>query len=142
MNPETVVGPRASSKPEIGACGRRRDVGGDDSNGAAGQRLRLPRLPGAGGAGAGGIPLQRGQGAGRRPALHRLLAGEESTQDRFTEHRGVRMMPNQFEILQDLFWSGEIGDAEFYQLAFEAGVSVEKIAAFLAEVREQDGIPA
>jgi hypothetical protein len=52
------------------------------------------------------------------------------------------MMPNTFEILKDMFWSGELNDSEFYQLAFEAGIPVEKIADFLAEVRAQDGIPA
>ena len=52
------------------------------------------------------------------------------------------MMPNRFEILKDMFWSGQLSDADFYRLAFEAGMSAEKIAEFLAEVREHDGIPA
>jgi hypothetical protein len=51
-------------------------------------------------------------------------------------------MPNQLEILQDSFWNGELSDAEFYRLAFEAGASAVQIWEFMTEVREQDGIGA
>jgi hypothetical protein len=52
------------------------------------------------------------------------------------------MMPNQLEILQDLFWSGEVGEVEFFELALDVGATVKQIGDFLAEVREQDGILA
>ena len=52
------------------------------------------------------------------------------------------MIESRFEILKDMFWCAELNDSEFYQLAFEAGVRVEKIADFLAEVREHDGVEA
>lgn len=43
-------------------------------------------------------------------------------------------------ILKDAFWAGEINEAEFYKRAFEAGMPVTDIAAFLQEVREEDGV--
>lgn len=48
-------------------------------------------------------------------------------------------MTDELHILQDSFWAGELNDSEFYQRAFEAGMSAEKIQAFLQEVREEDG---
>ena len=49
-------------------------------------------------------------------------------------------MTSRFEILKDLFWCGEIGDVEFFELAFEAGMSTVEIGEFLAEVREHDEV--
>lgn len=43
-------------------------------------------------------------------------------------------------ILREAFWAGEINEAEFYKRAFEAGMPATGIAAFLQEVREEDGV--
>ena len=48
--------------------------------------------------------------------------------------------PDEIHILQDAFWAGEINEAEFYQRASEAGMKPADIAAFLQEVREEDGV--
>ena len=57
-------------------------------------------------------------------------------------HKQEFRMPHQFEIIKDMFWSGEIGDVEFFELATDAGATLKQIGDFLAEVREQDGVEA
>ena len=49
-------------------------------------------------------------------------------------------MMNQIEILKDMFWDGQIGDVEYFELATDAGASLTEIGDFLTEVREHDGV--